>query len=379
MADESLPQYPLGQDANFPAGTTAQDVVQALAGLGQRLGQTWPGKLVESAVQGFKAPHDAYNSTAENPVTTEELIKPAVDMTTLAAMGTAPASSVMRGDLGVFLGSKGVKALQQQTGKMLPEHPAAVANLRYGAPMIEDQALREQWAQAVLNMRRQSGQPDTGVFEQSGWSLGADGLPRREVPDLGARLEPIFEHSDDWGSVFDTIPQRSSPGGGLYFTWSHPAGPLHSIYDVPPVLVSPERGIGGAAFNANSRQITINADPYTKAGMDYANKVVPHEFQHAIQSKEMFDVGGNPVQAPLYQQYWDLRKAAELGNNFDIANAMRGEQVRSTQRHHTAGQQLQLPPPSLLDRGYSTRAAASVVYRTLMALHRLERRPIDWN
>lgn len=333
MADPGLPVPPAGADVTSQPNSTVQNIVQALASLGHHVAtDTWPGRLAtglaESAVQGFKAPHDALYSTPENPVTTEELIKPALDMSVLTGTGAAAAPEDMRGDLGVFLGSKGVKALQQQTGKMLPEHPAAVANLRYGAPMIGDQALREQWAQGILNMRRQAAQPDTGVFEQSGWSLGADNMPRREVPDIGAKLEPVFEHDDGWGSVFDQPMQQQTEDGGLRFRWNHPAGDLHSVYNVPSVVVKGRGTGGGASFNSNTGQITINADPYTKAGMDYANMVVPHEFQHAIQQHEGFDVGGNPVQSPLYKEFWDSFGTDPVGRMQKpkgIVDAMRRE------------------------------------------------------
>jgi hypothetical protein len=52
-----------------------------------KLMQTWPVRLAEDFLGGVTAPGRAYQSTWDNPITTDQLIKPAVDLAG-AAVGT---------------------------------------------------------------------------------------------------------------------------------------------------------------------------------------------------------------------------------------------------------------------------------------------------
>lgn len=62
------------------------------------LSQTWPGRAVQSAITGLKAPGNAYASTPENPVTTEQMIAPAADLAGLmTGFPGSPAGSLGSG------------------------------------------------------------------------------------------------------------------------------------------------------------------------------------------------------------------------------------------------------------------------------------------
>jgi hypothetical protein len=273
---------------------TSQVPAEGLSHLINLLGQVDPSKLLPATeqvlkqryldpiVRGVQAPHQALESTWANPVTSEQLIQPAQDIMQAASVipTTAPANSA-----GVFLGPMGVRMLELQRGGPLPEHPAAVANAaRYGEPLIKDQALREQYARGLLNMHKAAGLSEPpGTFEQSGWFMGADGKLRREIPDLGAKLVPT--------------------GNPNEYLWQHPIGDLHKAYDVPPIKVE-EGSRGGAGFNWKTRQIIARPTGHGNAALAYANKVVPHEFQHAIQNAEGMAQGGSPLMAPLYKEYY---------------------------------------------------------------------------
>jgi hypothetical protein len=63
------------------------------------------------------------------------------------------------------------------------------------------------------------------VFQRSGWFRDVDGKLRKEIPDIGAYLVPT-------GKVH--------PLGDEYL-WQHPAGNIHQVYDIPPVVIGPFR------------------------------------------------------------------------------------------------------------------------------------------
>lgn len=316
----------LGIPASASAGSgqpwsTGYQPVDRLLGLGgQERYQTWPERMIRS---GATLPHDTMTGDVPdmtglrredftdaappqgsglfNPSTAQpndQMIDRANDMAGTVALGTAPAPAAARGSAGVFLGPMGKRMLELQRGEPLPEHPAAVANMRYGDPAIRDQGMREAQAAGVLKMREAAGLPTQDVFDHSGMFLGADGIPRREVPDLGARLVPALNSNGD--HIFNKH--------GLEFRYEHPAGDLHAAYDLPNITVGmnhPEVGGGGGAFfDPKTRQIVIGANPHTQSGMNVANSVINHEMQHAIQHGEGLTGGGDPRNSPLFNEYY---------------------------------------------------------------------------
>lgn len=316
-ASNYTPEYDaLGAPVGTPAQTTNEssgsDAYDRLAGYGgQERHQLWPERMIRS---GFSAPHDAMTGDlpAIDPATghtSEAMVERANDMAGTVALGTAPAPAAARGSAGVFLGPMGKRMLELQRGEPLPEHPAAVANMKYGEPAIKDQGMREAQAEGVLKMREAAGLPTQDVFENSGMFMGADGIPRREVPDLGARLVPAL---DKYGEpIYNKY--------GAEFRYEHPAGDLHAAYDLPNITVGmnhPSVAGGGASFDPATRQIHIGANPHTQTGLRDANSVINHEIQHAIQNAEGFTGGGNPTSSPLYNEYYaDGKLQPDIGRN----------------------------------------------------------------
>lgn len=63
--------------------------------IAQKLMQTWPARMAQDAWSAVKAPGNAYASTPDNPVTTEQMIKPAADLSSMLTLGAGsiPASA----------------------------------------------------------------------------------------------------------------------------------------------------------------------------------------------------------------------------------------------------------------------------------------------
>jgi hypothetical protein len=192
----------------------------------------------------------------------------ALNMLTLGRTpGAAP-----RGAIGTFVGQKGAERLTE--GGL---HPAVDPKT----------ALTDRDAISTLEARAQSGDlRDADVFARSGWFRGVDGMLRKEIPDTGARLVPT---------------------GKDKFIWQHPAGDIHQVYDIPPITIGTRvaRHYGpGATTDPNTGRIYIAADPTTPGGLDYANRVIAEEIQHAIQAKERFAFGTNPKDEVFFPDYW---------------------------------------------------------------------------
>jgi len=60
-----------------------QAIIDALMG-------TWPMRMGQSMLQGAMAPGNAYASTPDNPVTTEQMIGPAANLASIPIMGAMP-------------------------------------------------------------------------------------------------------------------------------------------------------------------------------------------------------------------------------------------------------------------------------------------------
>ncbi len=132
-----------------------------------------------------------------------------------------------------------------------------------------------------------------GVFQ------GSEGLPRRELKDVGAQLK------------------QSTPEG--LFELKHPEVDLHKLYDVPPIIAKNLGNKLGIASTTHDEvpQIHFNRDPRDLALLSQKNvplgdsqattptAIALHEMQHAIQQKEGFSPGFNPTLAPYTSAFWE--------------------------------------------------------------------------
>lgn len=188
---------------------------------------------------------------------------------------------------GVFVGPYGAHMLRDADRSATMPHPVVgeeikqrAANLR---PEFRDiykgaaQDMRDAQARGTLEMRQGSGNlADRDVFANSGWSRGAEGAIKKEIPDTGAKLVPLK--------------------GTDAYTLEHPAGDLHDLYDVPPIKFDPKMHKEMASFSPETNQIILGGSP-TKEGLQSGVSRALHEFQHAIQKKEGFAWGSNPQRA----------------------------------------------------------------------------------
>ena len=102
------------------------------------LSQTWPGRAVQSAITGLKAPGNAYASTPENPVTTEQMIAPAADLAGLmvgSPGGVGGLGSGLRGKITPF--ENQISQFREKNG-LPPATPSSIAeNIRSRIRQIE--------------------------------------------------------------------------------------------------------------------------------------------------------------------------------------------------------------------------------------------------
>src|SRR5882672_4915632 len=215
-------------------------------------------------------------------------IGPAME-TALQGLGNAGVRPTP-GVSGVFVGPYGARALREEAaaaGRPSLAHPvvsdAIKPELKGTSPKFRREAegaqqdIMDDAAHQVLEARAAAGNfGDRDIFPKSGWSFGADLKPRKEISDIGAKLEKM-------------------PGTEKYEI-KHPAGDFHKIYDLPPVEKMPEdiiKAFGGgdrlkAAYNKRKNVIYV-ADPKDPEAVSFAL----HELQHAIQKKEGFTSGTN--------------------------------------------------------------------------------------
>src|SRR5512139_873784 len=64
-----------------------------MATIWDMLASTWPAQMGQTIAEALMAPGNAYKSTPDNPVTTEQMVKPAADLAGLVTSGSfvAPA------------------------------------------------------------------------------------------------------------------------------------------------------------------------------------------------------------------------------------------------------------------------------------------------
>jgi hypothetical protein len=195
---------------------------------------------------------------------------------------------------GVFVGPYGAHMLRDADRGAMKPHPVIGQEVAERAsslrPEFQDiykgaaQDMRDAEARGTLEMRQGSlsgPQTDRDVFPRSGWSYGAEGMPRKEIPDVGAKLVEV---------------------GRNQYKLEHPAGNLHELYDVPPITFDSGLKKGNAEFHPETNQIVLGGSP-TKENLKSSVSAALHEFQHAIQQKEGFAAGSNPniaaIKGPL--------------------------------------------------------------------------------
>jgi len=205
---------------------------------------------------------------------------------------------------GMFVGPYGAMALRNRattpTQLRALEHPVVRAARDRGEEPwlgITDPAKRDEVARDLLEYRRQAGDPrDEDIWRGSGWFRGEEGAAKKEIPDIGARLQRIDPRDNK-------------------FRLEHPAGDLHDVYDIPHItaqrdLMSDIRG-ASASVNPKTAQITINSMPSDRTRMRRAVSDALHEVGHVIQNREGWATGSNPMMAmkrPPFEQ--------ELGRPF---------------------------------------------------------------
>lgn len=205
-----------------------------------------------------------------DPDYTPEVIGPAAEtaMQTLGNSGVRPSPGVS----GVFVGPYGAHMLRDADRSALKPHPVAARDIAERAknlrPEFADiykgaaQDLRDAQARGTLEMRQGSGNlNDRDVWANSGWARGTAGDATKEIPDLGAKLVPLYKGSNK-------------------AALEHPAGDFHKLYDIPPIIVDPLIRAQGfkAHVNQATKQITVADEKDVSS--------VLHEVQHIIDKTE---------------------------------------------------------------------------------------------
>lgn len=208
----------------------------------------------------------------------------------------------MGGGPGTMVGPYGAFMLRQaarEAGKAAAPHPVYAKEVEDASqrlrPEFRDaykgwqQDARDAQARGMLEMRQGSKNPfDNDVWEGAGWFRGAEGMPRKEIPDIGAKLEPLYEGSNKFQLV-------------------HPAGDLHKIYEIPPIEFDPRMKAGNGAFDPDTKQIILGGSP-TPANLKKATSAALHEIEHVIQKTEGHNFGSNPIKSlerpELTQEYF---------------------------------------------------------------------------
>lgn len=161
------------------------------------------------------------------------------------------------------------QAVEEAASKLRPEFRDAYKGWQVDA--------RDAQGRGTLEMRQANNNPyDTDVWRHSGWFRGAEGMPRKEIPDIGTKLAPLYE-------------------GAEKYSIEHPAGDIHKVYDLPPVSFNRGLDKTSAQIWPDTSRIELGGKPSDKGTVSRAL----HEMQHAIQKKEGFAGGSNPTNPNL--------------------------------------------------------------------------------
>jgi hypothetical protein len=255
--DVDQPDYSYLGDASPEMGKIGAGMLTSLPN------SAW--NFVKSLVDSAKLPlgSDEYHESIEKGVA------PAIaDMASQMVTQGKPYPGMGR-TAGVFVGPYGAMMLrnaERESGAMPRVHPVYAKDLYGMSPEAKGLNVdyRDQLAQKLLSERAAQGSgADRDIFKGSGWSRGAEGMPKKEIPDKGAKLV-------------------KNPNGDGYLL-DHPAGDFHKIYDIPPIMIDKSLSKGNAYIDGRNSQIRI-------AGPDQVSEAL-HEVQHAIQKKEGFASG----------------------------------------------------------------------------------------
>lgn len=232
-----------------------QGVLDKLFGLNGPRYQTWPERLVRSALT---AAGDAYSGelpmwaqNEDGSVNTSPMaIERANDLATFAVLGPAPvAAKLADGTLGSFAGVKS-KTLN--------------AKRLEAAQEFEDSGMR----------------PDD-IWTQTGFARGADGQWRYEIPDNTATISPNFIRDN---KVYTPKDQLVPLGAVL----NHPE--LYKAYpNLKEIYVAQHTDP-----NSIGMMDSKNGILYLSSGQSAseAKRIILHELQHDIQETEGFARGG---------------------------------------------------------------------------------------
>ena len=209
------------------------------------------------------APGQALQSTPENPVTTEQLIKPAADI----AMATAGAASPFAepGAAGIF----GGKLAQTADLNALSKAEGLAAK----------------------------GSNATDIWNQTGWFQGADKQWRFEIPDQASKFTG--------NPVTESLMRYDKPTT-MGEAFSHP-----DLYAAYPQLQQAEFGV---KYNPELRGIyqpPVFGDPPSitlsnHLNLDQMRSTNLHELQHGVQDIEGFAKGGNTYGLKPGTPAWDI-------------------------------------------------------------------------
>lgn len=208
-------------------------------------------------------PGQALQSTPDNPVTTEQLIKPAADL----AMTTAGISTPFAepGAAGIF-GGRLAKTADQ----------AALAKAE--------------------EMTAQAAHPDD-IFKQTGWFKGADDKWRFEIPDQTSKFTE--------NPVTASLMRYDKPTT-MGEAFSHP-----DLYAAYPQLQQAEFGVKYNPAYKGTYQPPVFGDPPSITLSNMLNlgemrSTNLHELQHAVQDIEGFAKGGNTYGLKPGTPAWDI-------------------------------------------------------------------------
>lgn len=280
----------IGNGGQFSPGTA---IGNRAADIGSKIG----GQAVINAATMFPRYIKATVDAAKQPVGSEgarEAYKDVGDTTGELAMSMiGGGGKPVPGTSGVFVGPYGALALRnkaRETGNIAAEkamvHPVVGKEIQEEVsrlhPALRDtyrtgvQSSRDEWARATLEARAAKGDfRDRDVFARSGWSFTADGKPAKEISDIGAKVSPV--------------------SGTNKFSYDHPAGDFHKVYDIPPI--NRDKATPHEAYfrvRNDTPEIGIRDNPTKKAGS------VGHELQHAISFREGWPKGSNPAGIPSH-------------------------------------------------------------------------------
>lgn len=227
-------------------------------------------------------------------------------------LGALPVGGAAK--LATFLGPFGA-TMMRNTLKM---HPAVRANLPEklasalsgSHPEFREaaasaiQANRDIAARNILEMRRLGGNPeDKDLFKYAGWHRGEEGAAKREISDIGAKLE------------LDGMMDIPGEGRRMGYRLVHPAGDLHATYDIPPIVFDRRIPSGNAKADVQTGQITVGGDPWNKSHMKQAVASALHEVQHVIQKKEGFAPGSNLLSEHFNPEMYAQEKGVDQPQN----------------------------------------------------------------